>query len=126
LKKYLISQNLLVAIKKEDLQLVGTKDFFLLLAAIAFQSQLAGFSGRTYGLFLLIALLPQVVGHTSFNWALKYLSAPAISVILLGEPIGASVLAYFLLDEGVAWETVGGGVVTISGVALAIISERRV
>jgi drug/metabolite transporter (DMT)-like permease len=46
-----------------------------------------------------LALVPQLLGHSSFNWALGYLSAAFVSVTLLGEPIGSTILAYTLLEE---------------------------
>ena len=96
----------------------------LLVWAILAGAPLRGFDGRTYGLFALIALVPQVVGHTSFNWALRYLSAPLVSVMLLGEPLGATMLAYFLLDEELSLAKIVGGGLTLAGVMLAAASER--
>jgi drug/metabolite transporter (DMT)-like permease len=46
-----------------------------------------------------LGLGPQLLGHTSFNWALRYLPASVVGVTLLGEPVGSSILAYLLLDE---------------------------
>jgi len=96
----------------------------LWLGAVALGEPLVGYPARTFGLFLLIALVPQVVGHTTFNWALKHVAAPALSVVLLGEPIGASILAFFLLDEKIGWITMAGGAIVLAGVALAIYSEK--
>jgi drug/metabolite transporter (DMT)-like permease len=94
-----------------------------LLSALVLQTPLVGFSGQVFGMFLLIALVPQVIGHTSFNWALKYLSAPAVSVLMLGEPIGASILAYLLLGEKISGWTLAGGVTTLLGVGIVLLSE---
>jgi len=57
------------------------------------------FSAYTWLMFLCIAIVPQLLGHSCYNWALGYFSAGFIAVALLGEPIGSSVLAYFLFDE---------------------------
>jgi drug/metabolite transporter (DMT)-like permease len=48
---------------------------------------------------LLLALVPQLLGHSTFNWALKYLPASLVAVTLLGEPIGSTILAIIFLDE---------------------------
>jgi drug/metabolite transporter (DMT)-like permease len=97
----------------------------LLIGAFFLQTPLLGFSGQIFGMFVLIALIPQVIGHTSFNWALKHLSAPTISVLLLGEPIGASMLSYFLLDERLGWWTLAGGLITLVGVSIVLLSESK-
>lgn len=96
----------------------------LLVAVLVLQLPLLDYSGQTFAMFLLIALIPQVVGHTSFNWALKYFSAPTVSVALLGEPIGASLLALIFFGEKFGTVTLLGGAFTLAGVALAIFAER--
>ncbi len=58
-----------------------------------------GYSPKVYLWLLLLALVPQLLGHSTFNWALRYLSAAYVSITLLGEPIGSAILAYFLLAE---------------------------
>jgi len=103
----------------------GIGAFILLISALALQTPLGGFSWQIFGLFALIALIPQVIGHTSFNWALKHLSAPTISVLLLGEPIGAGILAYLLLGEKIGGWPLAGAVVTLIGVGIVLLSESR-
>jgi drug/metabolite transporter (DMT)-like permease len=58
-----------------------------------------GYPPVTYLWFVLLALIPQLLGHSSINWALGYLSAASVSTILLGEPIGSTILAVILLNE---------------------------
>jgi len=58
-----------------------------------------GYPAQTYLWLILLALIPQLMGHSSFNWALGFLSAAFVSITLLGEPIGSAVLAYIFLDE---------------------------
>jgi drug/metabolite transporter (DMT)-like permease len=66
----------------------------------------------TYLWMLLLALVPQLLGHSTFNWALRYLPASFVAVTLLGEPIGSTVLAYFLLREvPSALELIGGALI---------------
>ncbi len=78
-----------------------------------------GYSSTTYLMFILLALGPQVIGHSAFNWALGYLSAPFVSVIILGEPVGATILAYLILDEVPTLLKIAGGVMILSGIYLA-------
>ena len=90
-----------------------------------FAAPLRGYSWQTFGYFLLLALVPQMIGHTSFNWALKHLSAPTIAVTLLGEPVGASILALLIFSEKPSVQTVVGGCLILAGVAMAILSEGK-
>lgn len=97
----------------------------LVLMSLVTGTSLGGYSARTYGFFFLIALIPMIFGHTLYNWALKYLSAPVVSVSLLGEPVGASVLAYLLLGETPNSFAVFGGVVTLAGILLSAYRGKK-
>ena len=96
----------------------------LILMSILTGTQLMGFTSRTYGLFFLIALVPMIFGHTLYNWALRYLSAPVVSLSLLGEPVGASVLAFLLLGETPGVFTIIGGTITLFGILISAYSNR--
>ncbi len=78
-----------------------------------------GYPLAAYGLFLFLALGPQLVGHSSFNWALRYLPASVVGVTLLGEPVGSSVLAYFLLDEHPSAFKVASMILILGGIYIA-------
>ncbi|KPL59069.1 DMT family transporter [Rossellomorea vietnamensis] len=75
--------------------------------------------------FLLLAIIPTLLGHSLFNWSLKWLSTSTISMAILFEPIGASLLAYWLLAEKVQMTQVIGGMVIMTGVTLFLIEERK-
>ena len=73
---------------------------------------------RELVLFLAMALIPHIGGHTLYNWALKWVSAPVVSLSLVGEPIGSSLLAWVLLSQ-VPPALVGlGGALAIVGIAM--------
>lgn len=91
----------------------------LLVASLITTQQFFGYSNYTYLMLVLLALGPQLLGHTSFNWALKYLSASVVAVAILGEPIGSTILAYFILGEGLTGLKVAGGLFVICGIYLA-------
>ncbi|MGM7700782.1 DMT family transporter [Pseudalkalibacillus sp. Hm43] len=74
--------------------------------------------------FLLLAIFPTLLGHSIFNWALKYVSTTVISMSILGEPIGASILAYFLLGEIVRWEQLTGGLIILVGIYIFLRRRR--
>ena len=78
-----------------------------------------GFSLRAYGWMLALGLLPQLVGHSTLNWALGHLSATHVSIVTLVEPLGSGVLAYIILGEDVSWPTVIGGLLTLIGIYIA-------
>lgn len=95
----------------------------LFLMSIFTSTALVGYSMDEYLLFSVIALVPMIFGHTVYNWALKYVSAPIVSLSLLGEPVGASVLAYVFLSEVPSVFVLVGGVLTLVGI---LISSYRV
>ncbi len=68
---------------------------------------------RELTLFVLLAIVPTIFGHTMFNYALKKLPAHVISTSVLSEPVGASLLAFLLLPGEVPgpWIVVGGAMV---------------
>ena len=79
-----------------------------------------GYSSRTYALFLMLALVPQLIGHSTFNWALKFFSASTVAVLILGEPIGSTLLAYLILGETLSVWKVIGGICILAGIYTAI------
>jgi drug/metabolite transporter (DMT)-like permease len=102
----------------------GSAATLLLAVALVSRQPLGGFSLPTFGWLLYLALGPQLVGHTSFNWALRYLSATYVTVTLLSEPIGASLLAWILLQEPPTSLELAGGVLILTGIAISSRAER--
>ena len=82
-----------------------------------------GYSSEIYLWLVLLAVIPQLIGHSTFNWALGYLSAAYVSITLLGEPIGSTVLAYFILGEIPTPLKLAGGVMILVGIYIASRSE---
>ena len=78
-----------------------------------------GLAPITYLWLVLLALIPQLLGHSIFNWSLKFIPASLASVTLLGEPVGSTVLAYFFLQEAPGWVKIGGAVLILVGIWLA-------
>jgi drug/metabolite transporter (DMT)-like permease len=97
----------------------------LLGAALASARPVTGFSGATYGYLLLLALLPQALGHSALNWALGHLSAVAVSAAVMAEPVVGTALALLILGEVPQANQVLGGVVVLCGVYLALRGEGR-
>lgn len=75
--------------------------------------------------FLLLAIIPNLLGHTLFNWCLKWLSTSTISMAILFEPVGAALLAYYILQEKVLLTQITGGLIVIVSVSLFLLDERK-
>jgi drug/metabolite transporter (DMT)-like permease len=82
-----------------------------------------GFSGQTVAAFFSMALFPQLIGHSCYNWALKYFSTSFIAISLLGEPVGSTFLAYMFFHEGLSLMKITGGVFILTAIYMAANSE---
>lgn len=96
-----------------------TAALVLLALAVASEGRLEGYSVQTYLMLVLLALVPQLLGHTSLNWALRYVPATLVSTAVLGEPVGATILAYLILGEVPTPPEIGGGALVLVGVYIA-------
>lgn len=76
--------------------------------------------------FVLLAVVPNLLGHNLFNWSLKWVSINGLSIAILFEPIGAAILAYIIFDEKLMVTQVIGGVIVIAGIMLFVIDEKKV
>lgn len=94
----------------------ATAAVFLIAVCLVAGHTFSGYSHQTYLMFVLLAVVPQIIGHSSYNWALKYLPATFVGVATLGEPIGSTILAYFVLRETPTLAEIGGGVLILAGI----------
>jgi drug/metabolite transporter (DMT)-like permease len=78
-----------------------------------------GLPPPVYLWFFLLALIPQLLGHSIFNWALKYLPVSFVSVTLLGEPIGSTIFAFIIFREAPGWIKFAGAFFLLAGIWLA-------
>ncbi|MDN4075584.1 DMT family transporter [Fictibacillus terranigra] len=76
---------------------------------------MVGYAKQDWTIFFLLAIIPTVFGHVLFNWLMKYVSAKTISFNILGEPVGASILAYFMLNEHITIFQAAGGFLVCTG-----------
>jgi drug/metabolite transporter (DMT)-like permease len=97
----------------------------LLVAVLATGTQLTGFPAKAWVLFGLMALVPQGLGHTVFNFVLKDVDATAVAVSIMGEPVGATLLALAFFGEAPPWTAVAGGVVLLAGIYVATTRQGR-
>lgn len=75
--------------------------------------------------FLLLAIIPNLLGHTLFNWSLKWVSTNVISIAILFEPIGAAILAWYVFGEYLTFLQVLGGSIVIVGITMFIIDFKK-
>jgi len=83
-----------------------------------------GYPPMTYVWMLLLALVPQLIGHSTYNWALRYMPAALVAVTTLGEPIGSTILAYFILHESPSFLKIFGAVLILGGIYIASLKAR--
>jgi len=96
----------------------------LVWVGLAGQS-LLGLPSLAYLLLLGLAIGPQLLGHTAFNWAIKYLSATLVTIAILGEPVGSALLALLIFRQPLQPLQLMGGAILLGGIATATLAESR-
>ncbi len=97
----------------------GIAALFLIVTVIVSGQPLTGYQPGTYMWFLLLAVIPQLLGHSSVNWGLKYLPAAFVAVVMLSEPIGSSLMAVLILKEIPTILMMIGGLLILIGIGIA-------
>lgn len=96
---------------------------FLLIFVLMAGNPLAPYSAGVWAYLTALAIVPTIIGHTVFNWALKHVRPTAISLAFLGEPLVASVLALIFFAQRPPLATFIGGALVLAGVYLATSQE---
>ena len=96
-----------------------------LMGALASRETVGDVSFNAWLLIAALAIGPQLLGHTAWNWALRRLSATFVAVSILGEPIGSALLAWWLLNEGFVPLQLAGFVVLLWGILVAARAEHN-
>lgn len=76
--------------------------------------------------FILLAIVPNLLGHTLFNWSIKYVSTNVISIAILFEPVGAAILAFYIFDEYLITTQIIGGIIVIAGIVLFVVDFKKI
>jgi drug/metabolite transporter (DMT)-like permease len=97
----------------------------LAVAVTVSEASFTGFEPRVWALFVLMALVPQIGGHTVFNYLLGHVEAGTVAIAVTGEPVVASVLALVFFGEVPAASAVAGGVTILAGIWIVIRTEAR-
>ncbi len=103
----------------------GMAAVVLIMIMLGLGESPVGLTPLAYLWFVLLALIPQLLGHSTFNWALKYMPASFVSIALLGEPVGSTVLAYIIFQERPGWIKIGGAVLILAGIWMAARKEKK-
>jgi drug/metabolite transporter (DMT)-like permease len=103
----------------------GSAALVLLATAILTHSLVLSLPGRTYLWIILLALVPQLIGHSTYNWALRYLPAAAVAVTTLGEPVGSAILAYLILRERPGISVLLGAALILAGIYAGLRGPSR-
>ncbi|CAM3201289.1 DMT family transporter [Filibacter tadaridae] len=95
--------------------------FYVLLKGESF----GPYPGADWFWFILLALIPNLLGHTLFNWALKWVSTNVISIAILFEPVGAAILAFYVFHETLSASQITGGIIVIAGILLFVVDMNK-
>ena len=103
----------------------STTAVILAVVVAVSDASFAGFEPRVWLLFLLMALVPQIGGHTVFNYLLGHLEAGTVAIAVTGEPVVATVLALAFFQEVPSWPAAAGGLVILAGIYVTISAQTR-
>ena len=103
----------------------GFAAIFLVLMTIASGVPLSGYTPTGYLMILLLALVPQLIGHSSFNYTLRYLSATFVGIATQLEPISSALAAYLIFQEIPLPLQIVGSAAILGSVILASIGQQR-
>jgi drug/metabolite transporter (DMT)-like permease len=97
----------------------------LLIVMAGMGKSLLGLPTVDYLWFLLLAMIPQLIGHSIFNWSLKFLPASFVALTLLGEPVGSTILAFIIFSEKPGWIKIFGALFILGGIWLAAQNGKK-
>ena len=104
----------------------GAAAVILLASTASMGEPLTGFSSETYLWMVLVALVPQVIGHSGLNWALAHLNVTIVTLAVRVEPVIATLLAILILNETPSWAVLPGGAFILAGAGVAIRAQLRI
>lgn len=124
---YLISRNIRARVDTFTYTSLvsGMAALLLFIGSAAAGLGFVGYHMMDWVWFILLGLVPGIGGHAVLNWALKYVKAPLVAVSILGESVGASILAYIFFHEILLWYQIIGGILILAGIYIAAANERK-
>lgn len=102
----------------------GVAALALLATVVAAGEPVVGYTPRDYVIFVALAAVPMIFGHTVLNWAIRWVPAPVVSATVLGEPVAGTALAFLVLREVPSSGVLLGGALVLTGIALVARGQR--
>ncbi|MER3554180.1 MAG: EamA family transporter [Meiothermus sp.] len=103
----------------------GVAALVLLPLPLLFHTSYTGYPAQTYLWIALMALVPQLLGHTSLNWAVRWVAPVLVALVILLEPLGASLWAYLLFGELPGPPVLLGAAILLGGLVLAVLGSQE-
>ncbi len=103
----------------------GTAALVLIVWSIIRGLAMFGYPPHVLIWLIALGLIPQLIGHTAANYAVRYLSTTLVAITILGEPIGSTLLGIWILNERPDPLQILGGVLILAGIVLASLAERK-
>lgn len=97
----------------------------LLVATMLLGYSFFGYSPITYIMLILLAIVPQLIGHSCLNLAVRLIPVTLVSVAILGEPVGATLLGYIVLSEAPTANEIVGGLLILGGIFIVLLRKPR-
>tara|TARA_B110000438_G_C15817100_1_gene652494 strand:- start:2253 stop:3116 length:864 start_codon:yes stop_codon:yes gene_type:complete len=117
-------------VRQEESTIVYTRSlylsasFTLFVIAACVNEQLIGYNFNEYLGLIFLGLVPTILGHNSIYYAIRYVSPTIVAAFPLGEPIIATIFAYFIFSEQITVNIFLGGFITMSGLILITIYKK--
>lgn len=119
------AQRLGLSVTNHIVVTYATAALGLLPLPFLFGASYTGYAPTVYLCIALMAIFPQLVGHTSFNWAVRWISPTLVALTILAEPIGSGLLAFIIFRENPGGLVILGGAIILTGVAIAALGATR-
>ena len=119
---FIISENVRMSVGTISYSrtLFSTAAVTLFIIAFIMGTALSGFSSYEFGGLLLLGIIPTILGHGSMYYAIRYVSPTVVASTPMGEPVLASIMAWFLFQEAVGFATLIGSSITLIGLILLV------
>lgn len=103
----------------------GSGSIFLAIYSLLLNQSFVGYSMKTWGAFLGLAIVATILGQFIFTWLLKWLSASVISMSILGEAVGTCILSYFILSEKISLQQGIGIIIILFGLGIFLSQSNK-
>lgn len=103
----------------------GSGSIFLAIYSLLLDQNFVGYSMKTWGAFLGLAIVATILGQFIFTWLLRWLSASVISMSILGEAVGTCILSYFILSEKISLQQGIGIIIILFGLGIFLSQSNK-